>query len=191
MKNPVILPTATTCCGATIKGWVEVAISPGIGIHMVGLADAAVKETLLRVVTALQANGYHLPGKRIVINITRERGVDRRKHGDAQGWFDFPIALGILLASGQIDASDKELGNTIFVGELALDGKLRAPSSNGGFVSGTDAARAVSWKYRDERTCWGWDTDCKGGKTWLDVKDLADAVELLKSTLEDEKEEEA
>ena len=48
---------------------IEVDIQLGIGIHLVGLADAAVKESLLRTVTALQARGFHIPGKKIVINL--------------------------------------------------------------------------------------------------------------------------
>lgn len=49
---------------------VEVSLDRGIGIHLVGLADAAVKESLLRTTTALQALGYHIPGKRMVINLS-------------------------------------------------------------------------------------------------------------------------
>ena len=43
---------------------IEVQIQLGIGIHLVGLADTAVKESLLRTVSALQAQGFHVPGKR-------------------------------------------------------------------------------------------------------------------------------
>ena len=49
---------------------VEVDITLGIGIHLVGLADAAVKESLLRTVTALQAKGFRVPGKKIVNNLS-------------------------------------------------------------------------------------------------------------------------
>lgn len=49
---------------------VEVKIDRGIGIHLVGLADAAVKESLLRTVTALQSMDFHIPGKKIVINLS-------------------------------------------------------------------------------------------------------------------------
>ena len=49
---------------------VEVDISPGIGIHLVGLADAAVKESLLRTITALTSLGFRVPGKKIVINLS-------------------------------------------------------------------------------------------------------------------------
>ena len=61
---------------------VEVDITLGIGIHLVGLADAAVKESLLRTVTALQAKGFRIPGKKIVINsktgnITVKKGLKK------------------------------------------------------------------------------------------------------------------
>lgn len=49
---------------------VEVDINSGIGIHLVGLADIAVKESLLRIMTALQSLGFHIPGKKIVINLS-------------------------------------------------------------------------------------------------------------------------
>ncbi|MBS7290508.1 MAG: magnesium chelatase, partial [Bacteroidales bacterium] len=74
---------------------VEVDIVPGIGIHLVGLADTAVKESLLRTVTALQALDYKIPGRKIVINLAP---ADIHKSGSG---FDLPIAIGILAASGQ------------------------------------------------------------------------------------------
>ena len=49
---------------------VEVDITHGIGIHLVGLVDVAVKESLLRTVTALQSLGFRIPGKKIVINLS-------------------------------------------------------------------------------------------------------------------------
>ena len=48
---------------------VEVDIATGIGIHLVGLADAAVKESLLRTITSLQSMGFRIPGRKIVINL--------------------------------------------------------------------------------------------------------------------------
>ena len=47
---------------------IETEIVPGIGIHLVGVRDALVKEILLRTVTALQSAGYYVPGKKIIIN---------------------------------------------------------------------------------------------------------------------------
>ena len=74
---------------------VEVDITPGLGIHLVGLADAAVKESLLRTITAMQAMGFRIPGKKIVINLAP---ADMHKKGSG---YDVPIALGIIRASGQ------------------------------------------------------------------------------------------
>lgn len=187
MKNIVRLLSASTLRGATIGATIEVQVTPGIGIHMVGLADVHVKESLLRIVTALQGCGYNIPGKKIIINIKRDASYVRRQHGEGNGWFDLPIALGILLASGQIRANEEEVAKTIFAGELRLDGKVVHPESSG-FLHPADAARAVSWRFRDEYSVWGWECDYRGGDTWLEVKDLKDVVELLENTI-DEKED--
>ena len=62
---------AAKCIGIeAVNVKVEVDIASGIGIHIVGLVDVAVKESLLRTVTALQAVGYKIPGKKIVINLS-------------------------------------------------------------------------------------------------------------------------
>ena len=98
---------------------VECAVMPGIGIHLVGLADAAVKESLLRTVTALQANGYAIPGKKIVINITP---ADLHKQGSG---YDLPIALTFIAASGQDNGAVKDLDKWLILGELGLDGSVR------------------------------------------------------------------
>ena len=106
------------CVGVdAVKVSVEVNIDRGIGIHLVGLADVAVKESLLRTTTALQALGYHIPGKRIVINLAP---ADLHKNGSG---YDLPIAIGIIAASGQRDIplADKYL----LMGELGLDGSVR------------------------------------------------------------------
>ena len=96
---------------------VEVKIDRGIGIHLVGLADAAVKESLLRTVTALQSMDFHIPGKKIVINLAP---ADLHKSGSG---YDLPIALGIIAASGQRDLV--RLGQYLIMGELGLDGSVR------------------------------------------------------------------
>ena len=96
---------------------VEVDITHGIGIHLVGLADVAVKESLLRTVTALQSLGFRIPGKKIVINLAP---ADVRKNGSG---YDLPIAIGIIAASEQkiLHGLDKYL----IMGELGLDGSVR------------------------------------------------------------------
>lgn len=96
---------------------VEVDISSGIGIHLVGLADAAVKESLLRTVTALQSLGFRIPGKRIVINLAP---ADMHKSGSG---YDVPIAVGILAASSQVE--NATLRDYLIMGELGLDGTVR------------------------------------------------------------------
>ncbi|MBR5042165.1 MAG: YifB family Mg chelatase-like AAA ATPase [Bacteroidales bacterium] len=97
---------------------VEVSIDRGVGIHLVGLADVAVKESLLRTTTALQALGYHIPGKRMVINLAP---ADLHKNGSG---YDLPIAIGIIAASGQRDLPLVE--RYMLMGELGLDGSVRA-----------------------------------------------------------------
>lgn len=96
---------------------VEVDITHGIGIHLVGLADAAVKESLLRTVTALQSLGFRIPGKKIVINLAP---ADVRKNGSG---YDLPIAIGILAASEQKVFTG--LDRYLIMGELGLDGSVR------------------------------------------------------------------
>ena len=97
---------------------VEINIAPGLGIHLVGLADAAVKESLLRTITALQSMGFRIPGKKIVINLAP---ADMHKKGSG---YDVPIALGIIAASGQRDLPLLE--KFMIMGELGLDGSIRA-----------------------------------------------------------------
>ena len=68
--NMLIDINCAKCIGIdAVPVTVEVDITPGIGIHLVGMADIAVKESLLRTITALQSLGYHIPGKKIVINL--------------------------------------------------------------------------------------------------------------------------
>lgn len=96
---------------------VEIDIRKGLGIHLVGLADAAVKESLLRTITALQSMGFRIPGKKIVINLAP---ADMHKKGSG---YDVPIALGIIAASGQRDLPFLE--KYMIMGELGLDGSIR------------------------------------------------------------------
>ncbi len=96
---------------------VEVDISNGIGIHLVGLGDTAVRESLLRIVTALQSIGMRLPGKRTVINLAP---ADMHKSGSG---YDLPIALGVIAASGQCELP--LLDKYLIMGELGLDASLR------------------------------------------------------------------
>lgn len=106
------------CIGIdAVKVTVETGVAPGIGIHLVGLADVAVKESLLRVTTALESIGYRIPGRKIIINLAP---ADVRKNGSG---YDLPIAVGIIAASEQ--ESLPLLGDFMLMGELGLDASVR------------------------------------------------------------------
>jgi magnesium chelatase family protein len=85
---------------------------------IVGLADAAIKESLQRVESAIKSLGFEMPRTRILINLAP---ADIRKSGTA---FDLPIAIGILAASEQIEIQES-FQQFIMMGELSLDGALR------------------------------------------------------------------
>ncbi|CAM1369747.1 magnesium chelatase [Tenacibaculum soleae] len=95
---------------------IEVNIDKGIGYHLVGLPDNAVRESSYRISAALNNNNYKLPGKKIIINMAP---ADIRKEGAA---YDLTIALGILAASKQI--SSNNINDYIIMGELSLDGSV-------------------------------------------------------------------
>ncbi len=99
---------------------VEVDMTAGIGIHLVGLADVAVKESLLRTITSLQSMGFRIPGKKIVINLAP---ADMHKKGSG---YDVPIALGVIAASRQRELP--LLDSFMVMGELGLDGTVREVS---------------------------------------------------------------
>src|SRR6476620_12249553 len=111
-------------CSAAVQGIeafpVEVEVNAGWGetiIVIVGLPDAAVKESRDRVSTALGNSGFKFPMGRTTINLAP---ADVKKEGPS---FDLPIAVGILAASEQIETD--QLDNFIIVGELALTGAVR------------------------------------------------------------------
>lgn len=96
---------------------VEVNIDKGIGYHLVGLPDNAIKESSYRISAALNNNGYKLPGKKITINMAP---ADLRKEGSA---YDLTLAIGVLAASNQIKST--KIGDYLIMGELSLDGSLQ------------------------------------------------------------------
>lgn len=109
---------AAKCVGIeAVPVTVEVDLASGIGIHLVGLADVAVKESLLRTITALQSMGFRIPGKKIVINLAP---ADMHKKGSG---YDLPIALGIIAVSGQRDLP--LVSDYLVMGELSLDAMVR------------------------------------------------------------------
>lgn len=96
---------------------IEVNIDNGIGYHLVGLPDNAIRESNYRIAAALLNNGLRIPGKKITINMAP---ADLRKEGAA---YDLCLALGILVASGQLEAPHLE--QYVIMGELSLDGALQ------------------------------------------------------------------
>lgn len=96
---------------------IEVNCSRGCMFHLVGLPDSAVKESHERIKSALSVNGYKMPSKEIIINMSP---ADIRKEGTA---YDLPIAIGILAASEEIK-SDR-LPNFMIMGEVSLDGTIQ------------------------------------------------------------------
>ena len=109
---------AAKCIGTqAVLVTVETDIDHGIGIHLVGLADAAVKESLLRTITAMETLGFRVPGKKIVINLAP---ADLRKNGSG---YDLPIAIGIMASSGKYSFDHAE--DYLMMGELGLDGSVR------------------------------------------------------------------
>jgi len=96
---------------------VEVDIAAGLpAMTIVGLPDAAVNEARERVRAAIRNSGLTFPMKRITVNLAP---ADLKKEGPA---YDLPIAVGILLSSEQLSA---DISQTLFLGELSLDGSLR------------------------------------------------------------------
>ncbi len=97
---------------------VEVNVDKGIGYHLVGLPDNAIRESNFRIAAALQNNGYRIPGKKLILNMSP---ADLRKEGSA---YDLTLAMGILIATEQINEKNP-LSDYIIMGELSLDGTLQ------------------------------------------------------------------
>lgn len=96
---------------------VQVDVSGGLPcFEIVGLPDTSIREAKERVKTAIKNSGYELQSRRIIVNLAP---ANTKKEGS---YLDLPIAIAILLNIGEIQSKDLE--NTIFIGELSLDGKV-------------------------------------------------------------------
>jgi magnesium chelatase family protein len=129
---------------------VECEVDMALGLpyfNVVGLPEGAVRESKVRVVSALKNTGFELPQKRITVNLAP---ADIRKEGAA---FELPIALGVLAAARLME--EEPLGRYLFGGELSLDGSIKPikgvlplalAAKNGGFqgvmVPSANAAEA-------------------------------------------------
>lgn len=96
---------------------IEVNVSKGINFMLVGLPDNAVKESQQRIDSALGELEYHIPRKKVVINMAP---ADIRKEGS---FYDLPLAIGILSASEQIAGNG--IDQYVIMGELSLDGAIK------------------------------------------------------------------
>ncbi|MGE5175157.1 MAG: YifB family Mg chelatase-like AAA ATPase [Hyphomicrobiales bacterium] len=117
-----MLARVTSCATVGIEGLL-VAVEADLGAGLptftiVGLPDAAVRESRERVLAALRNCGFEFPARRITVNLAP---AHVRKEGAR---FDLPIAVAILLASGQIPGG-APVHDGVFLGELALDGAVR------------------------------------------------------------------
>ena len=115
-----MLARVMTCALLGLEGTiveVEVDIAPGLpNFTVVGLPDTAIQEARERVRYAVRNSGFFFPNKRVVASLAP---ADFKKTGPA---YDLPIALGIVMSSGQLSA---DVSNLILLGELSLEGKLR------------------------------------------------------------------
>jgi magnesium chelatase family protein len=116
-----MLARVSSCAVIGLDGAVvetEVDVSNGMpSFVIVGLPDAAVQESRERVQAAVKNAGLSFPYRRVTVNLAP---ADLRKEGPA---YDLPIALGLLVASGQVPGEGLE--QTLVVGELSLDGSVR------------------------------------------------------------------
>ncbi len=116
MTATVFTATAIGFDGQLIE--VECDVSNGLpSLQIVGLGNKAVDEAKERVRSALKNSGFDMPAKRITINLAP---ADIPKNGTQ---FDLPIAIAVMICAGIL--LDSDAANTLFAGELALDGGLR------------------------------------------------------------------
>lgn len=109
--------SAAVCGIDAIVVTVEVSVSRGLQFCIVGLPDAAVKESHKRVMSAIQQSGFTMPHSNVVVNMAP---ADVKKEGAA---YDLPIAIGLMVGAELIQAP--ELDRYMIMGELSLDGTLR------------------------------------------------------------------
>lgn len=164
---------AAACIGLNVVTvTVETDISAGVGIYIVGMPDIAVKESLMRITTALRSYGYCLPGKRIVINLAP---ADIRKEGSS---FDLAIAVALLCAMEVIEPAGLE--NYIIMGELALDGRIRNIYGTLPITDSSIASGFGKFIFPHDAAMEAVDLD---GATIYGVHTLADVISILRGEL--------
>ncbi|HET6202121.1 MAG TPA: YifB family Mg chelatase-like AAA ATPase [Planctomycetota bacterium] len=115
---------------------IEVQVRPGLpGTSVIGLPDSVVRESRERVKAALEASGFRYPTRKVLVNLAP---AAMRKEGDA---LDLGIAIGVLVAAGYLGTD--RLAETLFLGELGLDGALRPVR---GVLASAIAAREAGFR---------------------------------------------
>ena len=152
---------------------VDIANSGLPTLSIVGLPDAAVRESIKRVKNALTNSGFKFPSTRITVNLA-PAGI--RKEGPS---FDLPIALGILAATGQLDAD--KLADIFVCGELSLDGSVKSLS---GILS-----RVINMHSKGLNKCLipyrnRWEASLVKNMTVLPVRNLKETVSILNGEIQ-------
>lgn len=153
---------------------VEVDVSLGMpNFTMVGLPDAAVRESRDRVRSAIKNSGFAFPQHRVTVNLAP---ADLRKDGTS---FDLPLALGLLAASGEL--SRRTFADVLVVGELSLDGSLHPAR---GVLPMTVAARRHGLTHLVLPPANAEEAAVVGGVRVLPAASLAAAVAILRNPAE-------
>jgi len=148
---------------------VEVDVSQGlISYAVVGLPDAAVRESGERVRAAIRNSGFSMPARRVTVNLAP---ADTKKQGPS---FDLPIALGVLMGDGQLKP---QLADFAAVGELGLDGEVRSIT---GVLPMALGARDMGKRALLVPKANGAEASVVEGLDIYPVESLADALELLR-----------
>lgn len=163
---------------------IEVNITSGTRYYIVGLPDTAVRESLLRIESAICNSGYRMPRQKILVNMAP---ADIRKEGSS---FDLAIAVAILCASEQIDAT--LISQYMILGELSLDGTVQAVK---GALPVSIQARKEGFKglivpaLNAREAAIVNDIDVLGVKNLAEVLDFFKGMDNVKPTVVDTREE--
>jgi len=151
---------------------VEVDLSTGAlpGLVLVGLPDAAVRESRERIVAALRNQGLRFPDRKITVNLAP---ADLRKEGVG---FDLPIAVGVLVASGQ--APGEHVSGCVWSGELSLEGRVR-PVRGGLCMAMAERARGAAGRALVLPSGNGAEARAAGGVRVREVGSLKEVVRIL------------
>jgi magnesium chelatase family protein len=137
---------------------------------MVGLPDTAVRESRQRIRSAIINTGIRLPAMRVTVNLAP---ADLKKAGSA---FDLPVAVGILAASGTLGGNLSALRETVFYGELGLDGRVRPVRGALAVAVACRDAGLTRLVVADES---GREAAVVGGVNVFAVSSLADVIALV------------